>query len=276
MPANGEPLLIEHRDSTLKLTLNRRLSLNALNTDLLDRLNNALTDAERDDSVRCVVITGARRAFSSGQDIDEIVHIEETEGVGGIGLELRDRYAPLIIRIRESPKPFLAAINGIATGAGLAIALACDVRIAVDSATFITAPYRIGLMPAVGLSILLPAILGLGRAMDFCALYDRIDASTAYDAGLISRVVSTDDYETAIEETSRRLAGLPERAFAMTKAAFNAASLPHLREHLDREIVWQDVAARSPDHREGMQSFLEKRTPKFNPLIGNPAASDAS
>jgi 2-(1,2-epoxy-1,2-dihydrophenyl)acetyl-CoA isomerase len=275
MPANGEPLLIEHRNSTLKLTLNRRLSLNALNADLLDRLNQALTDAEHDDSVRCIVITGARRAFSSGQDIDEIVQIEESEGVGGIGLELRDRYAPLIIRIRESPKPFIAAINGIATGAGLAIALACDVRIATDAATFITAPYRIGLMPAVGLSILLPAILGLGRAMDFCALYDRIDATTAYNAGLISRVVSGDDYESSIEETSRRLAGLPERAFAMTKAAFNAASLPNLREHLDREIVWQDVAARSPDHREGMQSFLEKRAPRFNPHLSN-SASDPS
>ena len=266
MTENGEPLLIDQRGSVRWLTLNRRSSLNALDTDLLDRLNQALTEAEHDDAVRCVVITGARRAFSSGQDIDEIVHIEATEGVGGIGLELRDRYAPLIIRLRESHKPFVAAVNGIATGAGLAIALACDVRIAVDSATFVTAPYRIGLMPAVGLSILLPAILGLGRAMDFCALYDRVDAQTALQAGMVSRVVPAETFHEAVTETSNRLAALPAKAFAMTKAAFNAAALPHLREHLDREIVWQDVAARDADHVEGMVSFQEKRPPQFNPF----------
>jgi 2-(1,2-epoxy-1,2-dihydrophenyl)acetyl-CoA isomerase len=264
MAENELPLLEEQRDAALWITLNRRKTLNAIDTDLLERLMGALDRAETDSSVRCVVIAGSRRAFSSGQDIDEITAIEEERGPASIGVELRDRYAPLVLKLRELPKPIVAAINGVATGAGLALALGCDLRIASDAATFIAAPYRIGLMPAVGLSILLPALLGLSRAFDVCTLQDRIDAQTALDVGLVNRVAPVDSFEQAVNDVVHKLTALPMRAFAMTKAAFNAASLPNLREHLEKEIDWQVEAAVSPDHQEGLASLRERRTPRFN------------
>jgi 2-(1,2-epoxy-1,2-dihydrophenyl)acetyl-CoA isomerase len=259
-----QPLLEEVRDGALWLTLNRRRTLNAIDMPMLNQLMSALDRAGQDDAIRCVVISGSRRAFSSGQDLDEITVIENERGPAAIGLELRDRYAPLVLKLRELPKPIVAAVNGIVTGAGLGLALGCDLRIASDAATFIAAPYRIGLMPAVGLSILLPALLGLGRAFEVCMLEYRIDAQKALEVGLVNRVAPVEQFEEAVAELVSKLTALPMRAFATTKAAFNAAALPNLREHLEREIGWQIEAALDPDHQEGMASLREHRTPNFN------------
>ncbi|CAN5621208.1 enoyl-CoA hydratase-related protein [soil metagenome] len=264
MGENELPLLEEQRDAALWLTLNRRHKLNAIDSEMLNRLMNALDRAENDQSVRCVVISGSRRAFSSGQDLDEIEAIEAERGPASVGQELRDRYAPLVLKLRELPKPVVAAINGITTGAGLALALGCDLRVASEAATFIAAPYRIGLMPAVGLSILLPALLGLSRAFDVCTLQERIDAQTALDVGLVNRVAPVESFEQTLNDVVHKLTSLPGRAFAMTKAAFNAAALPNLREHLEKEIEWQVEAAISPDHQEGLASLRERRLPRFN------------
>jgi 2-(1,2-epoxy-1,2-dihydrophenyl)acetyl-CoA isomerase len=267
-------LLVEQRGATRWLTLNRRQTLNAIDTGLIAALMEQLRQACQDDGTRCIVITGARAAFSSGQDLDEVFALESERGPGSVGQMLRDRYAPLILALRECPKPIVAAINGVATGAGLALALACDIRIACENASFITAPYRIGLMPAVGLSILLPTILGFSRAMEVCTLHDRIDAQTALHFGLVSRVEPVDRFEQAINEIGQHLAALPGTAFAMTKEAFNAAAMPHMRDQLEREVEWQVNAASSPDHQEGLRSFRERRPPRFN--RGSTEVSDST
>jgi 2-(1,2-epoxy-1,2-dihydrophenyl)acetyl-CoA isomerase len=257
-------LLVEQRGSARWLTLNRRQQLNAIDAGIIAALMEQLEDASQDDATRCIVITGARAAFSAGQDLNEVYALEAEQGPASVGQMLRDRYAPLILRLRECPKPIVAAVNGVATGAGLALALGCDIRIASENASFITAPYRIGLMPAVGLSILLPTILGFSRAMDVCTLHDRIDAHTALHFGIVNRVESSDDFIRAVSDVAHHLANLPATAFAMTKEAFNAAAMPHLRDQLEREVHWQVEAARSPDHAEGLRAFRDRRQPRFN------------
>lgn len=264
MSTTPPSLIVEQRGPIRWLTLDRRQHLNAIDTGLIDALLANLGDASDDAGTRCIVVTGTRSAFSAGQDIDEVIALEAEQGPASIGKMLRDRYAPMVLRLRELPKPVVAAINGVATGAGLALALACDIRVASDEATFITAPYRIGLMPAVGLSSLLPAILGYSRAMEVCTLHDKIDAATALDYGLVHRVAPVGEFATTVASVAQRLADLPSRAFAMTKEAFNAAALPHLRDQLEREAEWQVVAASSPDHQEGLRAFQERRRPRFN------------
>lgn len=261
------PLLVSQDGPIRWLTLNRRRTLNSIDQTLIESLMNELADAARDVATRCIVITGANGAFSSGQDLDEVIVLEQSEGPASVGNMLRDRYAPLVLALRELPKPVVAAINGVATGAGLALALACDIRLASERASFITAPYRIGLMPAVGLSILLPAVLGYARAFDVCTLRDRIPADEAVQIGLVHRAVASAEFFDRVTETARHLAELPGRAFAMTKEAFNMASIPHLREQLEREVAWQVEAAISPDHAEGLISFKERRPPRFNQSI---------
>lgn len=264
MHNDSRPLMVEQQGPVRWLTMNRRRQLNAINTAMISQLMDELAAAESDPGTRCVVITGANGAFSAGQDIDEVIELEAREGPSSVGVMLRDRYAPLVLHLREMPKPVIAAINGVATGAGLALALACDLRIASAKASFITAPFRIGLMPAVGLSILLPATLGYAKAMEVSTLGDRISAVEAAEIGLINREVSPASYLDVASETAVRLSNLPARAFAMTKEAFNAAALPHLRDQLEREVAWQVEAAISPDHAEGLQSFKERRAPNFN------------
>lgn len=264
MTNRSHPVRREQRESVRWLTLDRRRQLNAIDRAMIEALMEELDLAAADRSTRCIVITGAPGAFSSGQDIDEIVALEDAEGPASVGTMLRDRYAPLILRLRELPKPIVAAINGVATGAGLSLALACDIRVASDKSSFITAPFRIGLMPAVGLSILLPATLGYARAMELSTLYDRVSAEEAATFGLVHRTVPADELIDHVSEIANRLADLPARAFATTKEAFNAAAIPNLRDQLEREVGWQLEAAISPDHAEGMRSFKERRRPVFN------------
>jgi 2-(1,2-epoxy-1,2-dihydrophenyl)acetyl-CoA isomerase len=264
MTTEPTPLRVEQYGPVRWLTLNRRRHLNAINTDMIELLMREIESAGSDAGTRCLVITGANAAFSSGQDIDEVIELEATDGPSSVGVMLRDRYAPLVILLRELPIPVIAAINGVATGAGLALALACDIRIASERSSFITAPFRIGLMPAVGLSILLPAILGYAKAIEVCTLGERLTATEAAHVGLVYRTVPDDEFNAVVAEAAERLAALPARAFAMTKEAFNSAAIPQLRDQLEREVAWQVEAAISPDHSEGLRSFKERRTPNFN------------
>ena len=264
MTHNEERIIVEQQGPVRWLTLNRRRQLNAIDHDMITGLMAELDLASADRETRCIVITGGHGAFSSGQDIDEIIALEKAEGPASVGTMLRDRYAPLVLKLRELPKPVIAAINGVATGAGLALALACDIRIASEKASFITAPFRIGLMPAVGLSILLPAILGYSKAMEISTLYDRVSADEAAAFGLVHRTVPAPSLIEDVTAAAERLAALPARAFATTKEAFNAAAIPNLRDQLEREVGWQLEAAISPDHAEGMKSFKERRPPVFN------------
>jgi 2-(1,2-epoxy-1,2-dihydrophenyl)acetyl-CoA isomerase len=259
MPA----LLSDLQDGVLTLTLSRPERANALNLELMSALQNALRLAARDAAVRVVVLTGAGRAFGAGQDLAELRTAGEQLSI----LEhLRKSYNPLILQLRRIEKPVLAAINGPCAGASLGVALACDIRLAADRASFVVGFNGIGLVPDSAVSILLPALVGLGRAAELAFTNAPFSAAQALEWGLVNQVVSA---ESLMEETRRwalRLAAGPVAAYGLTKRLFNRAVLPRLEEILEYEGQVQEIAARSPEHREGLAAFLEKRAPNYPPL----------
>jgi len=249
--------------AVMTLTLNRPDALNAFDRDLAAALDAGLRTAEREPEVRAVILTGEGRAFSAGQDLRELARETAESGPRAVGDQLRNRLNPIVIRIRSLEKPVVAAINGITTGAGLGIALAADYRIAAESAAFIVSPLGIGLIPAVGSTALLPAILGLGRASELALLGERITADQALAFGLVSRLVPDADLANEAMTVAERFAALPTKAIGLTKRAFNRSVLPDLAAHLTYEAGLQEVAAGTEDHREGLAAILEKRKPTF-------------
>ncbi len=256
-------LIVSRHGAVTVITFNRPDALNAFNVDLATGLLNALREAERDAAVRAIAVTGAGRAFSAGQDVHELAREVDEHGPAAVGRQVRERYRPLILQLRRLEKPVIAAINGVATGAGLGVALACDLRIASDQASFVIAPFSIGLIPAVGTTALLPAVVGLGRATELALFGERVTAQHALSVGLVSRVVPAERLmEEALTE-AERLAGLPTKAFGLTKRALNRAMLPDLEAHLAYEAALQEIAAGTEDFRKGLAALREKRTPVF-------------
>jgi 2-(1,2-epoxy-1,2-dihydrophenyl)acetyl-CoA isomerase len=258
-----QTIWMEQDGAVLTITINRPDALNAFDRVTTERLAAALRTAEHDPSVRAIVLTGAGRAFSAGQDVKEMARETAERGPRAIGNQLRDRYNPVIVRLRALEKPVIAAINGVATGAGLGIALACDLRIASDQASFVLSPVGIGLIPGVGMTRFLPALIGLARASELTFTGERIDASRALEIGLVNRVVAAVDLVAAAREMAAGLTALPTRAIGLTKRAFNHAVLPDLVAHLDYEAGLQEIAAGTEDHREGLAAVLDKRRPLF-------------
>lgn len=244
----------------LTLTIERPPA-NAFNLALIGELQAALRQAARDSQTRVIVLTGSGRVFGAGQDIGEM------QTASGEGLSYRkhllETYNPLIVQIRRIEKPVIAAVNGACAGASLGIALACDLRLAADSARFVVGFAGIGLAPDSGVSLLLPALIGLGRATEFTFSNQPISAQQACDWGLVNRVVPFEALMPEAQQTAARLAEGPVGAFGLTKRLFNRAVLPNLEDVLDYEAHIQEIAGRSAEHREGVAAFLEKRTPKF-------------
>jgi len=245
------------------ITLNRPETLNALDGDLALALLKALQNAERDQAVRVIVLTGAGRAFSAGQDVHELAQIMADVGPAAVSRQVRERFKPLILLLRTMEKPVIAAINGVTAGAGLGLALACDLRIASEDAAFVMAPLSIGLIPAVGTTALLPAIVGLARASELALHGERITAWKARDLGLVTRVVPAELLGESAQMEAGRFAVLPTKAVGLTKQAFNRAMLTALEEHLDYEAELQEIAAGTEDFQEGMAALREKRAPVF-------------
>jgi 2-(1,2-epoxy-1,2-dihydrophenyl)acetyl-CoA isomerase len=254
-----ETIRYELDEGVLTLTLNRPDVLNALNRQMTDELQDAFKSAERDPEVRCVVITGAGRAFSSGEDLKA----RQASGVAGFGGTLKERYNPLVLRMRSIEKPVIGSINGVAAGAGCSLALACDLRIASDKASFMQVFVRVGLVPDSGASFLLPRIIGLGRALEMAFLGDGVGAEDAYRIGLVNRLVPAAELETATRELAVRLAKGPTRSIGLAKRAMNRAMSMDLEAALEYEVFAQETAGATEDHREGMAAFLEKRTPEY-------------
>ncbi len=256
--AEPAPLRSAQADHVLTLTLDRPEALNALDPALKAGLLAALKAAARDRSVRAIVLTGAGRAFCAGQDLRET-------GITGsrIGREVRDRYNPLILALARLEKPVVAAVNGVAAGAGMSLALACDIRLAADTATFTCAFGRVGLVPDSGLSWFLPRIVGLGRALELALTTDPVDAATAERIGLVNRVVPAADLAAEAAALAGRLAGGAPLAMGLTKRALLAATSLDLESALEAEAQLQTAAGRSPDHAEGIAAFTEKRPPRF-------------
>lgn len=254
-----ETILYNLEEGVLAITLNRPDVLNAFNRKMTDELQDAFKKAERDPAVRCIVLTGAGRAFSSGEDLKS----RSAEGDSDFGSTLRQRYNPLVSKMRNIEKPVLGSINGVAAGAGCSIALACDLRIASEKARFMEVFVRVGLVPDSGSSFLLPRLVGLGRALEMAFLGDEMGADEALRTGLVNRVVPAEELESATRELALRLARSPTKAIGLAKRAINRALTMDLDQALDYEVYGQETAGASDDHKEGIAAFLEKRTPNF-------------
>ena len=224
-----------------------------------ETLRNWVRQAERDERVRCVLLSAAGDVFSAGQDMLEIKDAEGTSFRG----HLQRTYNPLILQIRRLPKPVLAAVNGAVSGAALGIVLACDLRVAADSARFTVGFSGIGLAPDSAVSLLLPAVVGLGRASEYTFTNTPVDAQQALALGLVNRVVPAGDLDELAQSMASALAHGPIHTMGLAKRAFNNAILANLEQVLDYEAYMQDIAALGEEHNEGVQAFLGKRLPVF-------------
>src|SRR6188768_325743 len=254
-----ETVLRAASDGVLILTLNRPDALNSFNVEMKEALLAALKDASRDRSVRVVVLTGAGRAFSAGQDLKE----RQQADAADLGTELRVRYNPIVLAMRRLEKPVVGAINGVAAGAGISVALACDMRIASEAASFIEVFGRVGLVPDTGSSWFLPRLIGYARAAEMSFTTDPVDAATAERIGLVNRVVPADQLMTETNALAARLAKSAPIALALAKRALNRSLETNLEQALEFEAELQSVAGRSKDYVEGVAAFVEKRQPKF-------------
>jgi 2-(1,2-epoxy-1,2-dihydrophenyl)acetyl-CoA isomerase len=241
----------------LTITLNRPDVLNAFNAAMHEALAGALKKA-RDPEVRAVVLTGAGRGFCVGQDLKEF-----QGGAGDIGARLRTQYHPNVLAIRALEKPVLAAVNGAAAGAGLSFALACDLRLAADVASFVPAFINVGLVPDSGGTFFAVRLLGQARAFEWLASGRKLSAAEAHAWGLVSEVVEADRLSARAAELAATFAALPTRGIGMTKRLLDGAPLRTLEEQLELEAQLQTVATQSEDFAEGVASFLEKRPPEF-------------
>jgi 2-(1,2-epoxy-1,2-dihydrophenyl)acetyl-CoA isomerase len=253
-----ETLLVETKDGVRIISLNRPEVLNAVNAQMGQDLLQALRDAEREAEVRCVLLAASGRGFCAGADLRE-----QAPGETSLGDLLRTRYNGIVKRLRTMEKPVIAAINGVAAGAGCNLALAADLRIASERASFIEVFTRVGLIPDSGGTWLLPRLIGLGRALEMMFLADPVDATTAERLGLVNRVVPHDDLMPRATEWAVRLAGGPTRAYGLIKRGVNQALATGFTEALEYEASLQEIAGRTEDHREGVAAFLAKRAPAY-------------
>jgi 2-(1,2-epoxy-1,2-dihydrophenyl)acetyl-CoA isomerase len=258
-----ETILLETVDHVATITINRPDVLNAFNDAFSRDMLGALKSLERDADVRVVVITGAGRAFSSGQDLDDLRRKYVPGYVPELGADLKRRYDPMIARIRSMEKPVIAAVNGVAAGAGCSLALACDVRIASEHAAFIEVFVNVGLIPDSGSTWTLPRLVGWGRALEMCLTGRTVKAPEALAMGLVSSVSPADEFDATVTALAARLASLPGRALALTKRLMNDSYSRSLQEQLHAEAFAQDTAGKTRDHFEGVTAFLEKRSPEY-------------
>ena len=256
-------IVFDVADGVATIRLDRPDVLNAFNDEMGDAVLEAMQKASSDEGVRCIVLTGAGRAFSSGEDLAALVDGYKSGDVPNLGQTLVNRYNPLIRTIRSAPKPVLAAINGVAAGAGASIALACDFRIATSKAKLILAFIKVGLVPDSGGVWFLSRMVGAATAWRLAATGDPVDAAQALELGLVDRVVEPDDFENAWREWAAELAAGPTRAYALTKELVNSSTEVGLHDQLDREVRAQTEAGLSADHLEGVRAFLDKRPPHF-------------
>jgi 2-(1,2-epoxy-1,2-dihydrophenyl)acetyl-CoA isomerase len=259
----SEPTIhLELTEGVATITLNRPDKLNAINESMHAELAAALDRIEADAATRALLLTGAGRAFSAGQDLTDRV-MGEGDAPPDLGDTLDRLYNPLIRRLRRLERPIVCAVNGIAAGAGANLALACDLVLAARSAKFIQAFCRLGLVPDSGGTYVLPRLVGAARAMGLALLGEPLTAEQAASWGLIWRVVDDEQLMPEASALARQLAAQPTKGLGLIKRALNASAANTLGEQLDLERDLQREAGRTRDYREGVRAFLEKRSPKF-------------
>jgi len=259
-----ETVKTELKNGVLWITLNRPDRLNAFNEQMGIDLIEALKEGEKPAEARCLVITGEGRAFSVGEDLNTNKAMIEGGKPVLLGEVVKRKYNPIVQRIRKMEKPVLGAVNGTTAGAGLGLALACDLRVASDKATFHEAFIKAGLVPDSGTSFWLPRILGLGKAMEVSMLGEPIDANKALNLGLVNWVFPEETFRVEATKIAERLARGPTKALVLTKRALSRAVVVDMDSALEYEMYLQDIAGRTRDHVEGVKAFFDKREPTFS------------
>jgi 2-(1,2-epoxy-1,2-dihydrophenyl)acetyl-CoA isomerase len=244
------------------IRLNRPEKMNAIGALTRQQLGEAIKQAERDESVRVVVLTGTGRAFSSGADVTEMAQGAGMRTPEDVGNVLRNEYMPMLQRLRTMPKPVIAAMNGPAVGIGASFALACDIRIATPEAYLLEAFVNIGLAPDGGVSWLLPRLAGTGVAYEMFFTGKPLSAADANRLGVVNRVVPADQFEEEVRDLANQLAAQPRNAMAGAKRAVNHALTSSYEEAMEFESYLQEAQAASPEFAEGVQKFLESRKKK--------------
>lgn len=239
------------------LTLNRPHKLNAFNKNMHLEIIDVVKKVKKDDAIRCLVITGEGRAFCSGADLSEV------QGEIDYGEFLRKQYNPMILELTSLEKPVIAAVNGVAAGAGFSLALACDFRLVQEQASFIQAFIHIGLVPDSGNLYFLPRLIGYAKALELSVLGEKITVEQANELGLVTKIVSADRWNQEVQEFADKIAAMPTKAIGLIKRYMQKSFETDLEEMLENEANAQKIAGMTMDHKEGVQAFLEKRKAKF-------------
>ncbi len=254
-----QTILANQTETVLTLKLNRPKAFNSFTIPMSKRLQEELKKAADNPSVRAIVITGEGKAFCAGQDLKEATQVNGPS----IGEIVEQTYNPLITRIRDIEKPIIASVNGVAAGAGANIALACDIILAAESASFIQAFSSIGLVPDSGGTFFLPRLIGRQRAAAQFFLGDKISAQQAQEMGMIYKAVADAVLISETQLLAQKLAQRPTKAIGLTKRLMNCTMTNSLEEQLEEEKRLQEMAGKTHDNKEGIQAFLEKRKPFF-------------
>lgn len=247
------------QEGVATITLNRPDVYNALNDGITYELQDALKAVAKDDAVRVVVLTGAGKAFCSGQDLKAASGQEKRSFMDS----LHKRYNPIIRAMRSLPKPIIARLNGVAAGAGCSLALACDLIVAAEEATLIEVFINIGLVPDSGSSYFLPRLVGMTKAFELCSMGSRVKAQEALELGLVNRVVPANQLDAIVKEYTDFYSAAPTQAIGLIKKMLHKATTSTLDEMLEYEAYCQEIAGSSHDYNEGVTAFLEKRKPNF-------------
>ncbi len=242
------------------IALNRPEVFNSFNREMALRLQAVLDDCEKNNEVRAIVLTGNGKAFCAGQDLKEVTSPELNPGFKAI---LEEHYNPIITRIRAIKKPIIGAVNGVAAGAGANIALACDVVVATEKASFIQAFSLIGLIPDSAGTFFLPRLIGFQKASALMLLGDKVSAEEAERIGMIYKYFTAEEFETSVEKLAIKMANMPTKALGMIKDVLNQSLNNTLEEQLALESKNQIEAAQTHDYKEGVTAFVEKRRPNF-------------
>ncbi|GIV31685.1 MAG: 2-(1,2-epoxy-1,2-dihydrophenyl)acetyl-CoA isomerase [Saprospiraceae bacterium] len=250
-------ILFEKSDDVAWITLNRPQVYNAFNREMALALQDVLKRCADDPHVRAIYLTGAGKAFCSGQDLQEAIQTDNLHTI------LSEHYNPIIRLLRSIEKPIVCAVNGVAAGAGANIALACDITVAAESASFLQAFSKIGLIPDSSGTFFLPRLVGMQRATALMMLAEKVPATEAAAMGMIYRCFPDDAFVEESRKIAVQLAGMPTRGLGLTKRALNASLSNDLESQLQLEDRLQTEAGQTHDYREGVQAFLEKRPPRF-------------
>lgn len=255
----SETILFEKKANIARITLNRPEKFNSFTREMALALQAALDRCKDDPEIRAILLTGAGKAFCAGQDLQEVT----ADGGPELSVILSEHYNPIIERIRKIEKPVLCAVNGVAAGAGANIAIACDITLATESASFIQAFSKIGLIPDSGGTFFLPRIVGMQRAAGLMMLGDKLSATEAMEMGLVYKAIPDVHFMAEVEKTILQLAKMPTLALGLTKRALNYSLDNDLSRQLAIEDQLQTAAGLTADYKEGVQAFLEKRAAHF-------------